>query len=243
MQVRTILYRALTSAVLTIGLCPFAVNAVAATTGGIVPINQSKVPFTITASGSYKLTSDLVVTDPTVSAITVLVPNVTIDLNGFSIMGGFRGINALLEPLITVTNGQISGMAQEGVVTGHSSRIERIRAFGNGRAGISCDDGCEITNCVVNNNSQAGIEVINFSSLYGRALVASNVVQYNGSVGIFVANGASLITGNVVNHNGGYGLQCGGMAGYSNNVFFENGGTPYNCVNMGQNICTGTSCP
>ncbi len=46
-------------------------RAVATTARGIVAINQSNIPYTIRSSGSYKLTTDLRVSDTSTSAITV----------------------------------------------------------------------------------------------------------------------------------------------------------------------------
>ncbi len=133
-------------------------------------------------------------------------------------------------------------MAQEGIITGHNSRIERVRLFGNGGDGVRCGDGCEVLHCVVNNNQGNGITISDFSA-NGRGVVSSNVVQYNAAAGIQMANGGGLVTGNSVNNNG-FGLICGNsQTGYSNNVFAANGAFPIGCVNMGQNVCSGAACP
>jgi hypothetical protein len=77
---------------------------------GVIEINQAKVkaggghfPFVITQPGSYRLTSNLDVTDATARASGVSaenttaisvptgVDNVTIDLNGFAILGPCAG--------------------------------------------------------------------------------------------------------------------------------------------------------
>jgi len=99
---------------------------------GVVLINQAKVntsggfPFKITHSGSYKLSGNLVVPANT-DAIDLLVDDVTIDLNGFTIQGpivcdngtgancapaasGFpAGISAPARIGVTVRNGHIRG--------------------------------------------------------------------------------------------------------------------------------------
>src|SRR6266700_7689406 len=60
---------------------------------GVVLINQSTVmaaggfPYTITQPGSYRLSGNLTVPDANTTAIQVMADNVTIDLNGFSIIG------------------------------------------------------------------------------------------------------------------------------------------------------------
>ena len=97
---KTTLTFGLAALVLVLGI--LATSARGATTGGgIITIDQSKIPFTINASGSYKLTSDLVETNQLVTPITINVPGVTIDLNGFSISGGSWGIYAAFAPLVT----------------------------------------------------------------------------------------------------------------------------------------------
>ena len=69
---------------------------------GVIEINQAKalagsvtagdnpgLPVFINESGSYRLTSDLV-PPPGIGAINIMSPNVTLDLNGFSILGKAR---------------------------------------------------------------------------------------------------------------------------------------------------------
>ncbi len=80
--------------VLAMIVTPFSAFAV----DGTVLINQSTVtamggfPYTITQSGSYKLSGNLVVPSG-LSGIVITVPNVTIDLNGFNIASlGFTSI-------------------------------------------------------------------------------------------------------------------------------------------------------
>jgi hypothetical protein len=91
--------------------CAFAVD-------GQVLINQSIVtalggfPYAITQPGSYKLSSGLLV-PPGVSAIQINTPNVTLDLNGFTINGQNQngitgGISFAADAsFVTILNGQI----------------------------------------------------------------------------------------------------------------------------------------
>ncbi len=233
---------------LVIGFGLLTTAARGATGGAVIAINQSKVPFTINTPGSYKLTSDLFESDPTIAPVTVTVSGVTIDLNGFSISGGSWGIYAAFAPLVTIQNGQVSGATDGGIITGHSSRIVGVRVFGTQGDGIDCADGCEVDHCIVNNNGQTGIRILD-TSQNGRAVVSSNVVQYNGAWGIVVGKGASLVTGNAINNTGvvpgfaGLAGFVGSTCAYSNNVFDANGALPAGCFNLGQNACTGTACP
>ena len=99
---------------------------------GTTLINQSTVmaaggfPYTITASGSYRLSGDLLVTNST--GINILAPNVTLDLNGFTIScsscSGFPGIVSNSVNM-TVMNGMISGFGGIEAPPGGHIRLAR----------------------------------------------------------------------------------------------------------------------
>src|SRR5436190_432567 len=55
--------------------------------GGVTPGDAPGFPVTISQRGSYRLASDLIVPNANTTAIVVNANNVTIDLNGFSIIG------------------------------------------------------------------------------------------------------------------------------------------------------------
>jgi hypothetical protein len=265
------IFRTLTAAVA--GLILLLAEGSALATDGVIEINQAKVlahggfPFTISGSGSYRLTSNLLVPNANTTAIKVNISDVTIDLNGFSIIGPGTagsgiGIDASSQHLITIYNGEVAGMGSNGIDTGHSSRIERVRLLVNRNNGIVCSDGCEISHNISNNNVGAGI------ALNGRGRVSSNVTQFNNDVGIFAgmnsvisdntvnnngkvgmaAYGGVTVRGNAVGHNGVFGLICYSSAsGYADNVFMGNStnvasGTAA-CVNLGQNLCDSAVCP
>ncbi len=76
-------------AILGISLPVFAVD-------GVIEINQAAVnaaggfPFVINTPGSYRLTGNLTVPAET-TAIQIAASQVTLDLNGFAILGPLRG--------------------------------------------------------------------------------------------------------------------------------------------------------
>jgi hypothetical protein len=157
---------------------------------GVIEINQASVkaaggfPFVISKSGSYRLTSNLDVTDATAraggslaeqtTAIQITAADVTIDLNGFEIKGPTscsgapapscsctpsggtgRGIDGSATVGVAVMNGTIRGMGSWGVLLGRQSRVERVRVVGNGDEGIM---GAEtVTNCTADGNGGSGI--------------------------------------------------------------------------------------
>jgi hypothetical protein len=127
-------------------------------------IDQSSVkaeggfPFKITKSGSYKLNSNLVV-PAGVDGIDILAPDVTLDLNGFSIIGqvvctgfgpvtcptattgiGINGSNAdeTEGPAdIKILNGAVRGMGSHGIfVSGDGSLVDKVSAQSNAGAGL-----------------------------------------------------------------------------------------------------------
>src|SRR5256885_13905531 len=63
------------------------INQSAALAGNVTPGDTPGFPVTISVSGSYKLSGNLTVPDANTSAIQISADHVTIDLNGFSIIG------------------------------------------------------------------------------------------------------------------------------------------------------------
>src|SRR5437660_214759 len=108
-------------------VCAFAVD-------GVVLINQSTVmaaggfPYIIAQPGSYRLSGNLVVPNTNTTAIQIDADNVTIDLNGFAITGPLpcfvcfpgsgNGIFGLNRNNITIKNGYIKGVGNNGVSIG-----------------------------------------------------------------------------------------------------------------------------
>jgi hypothetical protein len=80
-------------------------------------VEISTLPFNIVASGTYVLRKDLTLTGVDgggVSAITVTVPNVTIDFKGHTLSGnGYAGVEILANN-VTVKNGTIGELVPAG---------------------------------------------------------------------------------------------------------------------------------
>src|SRR6266404_299820 len=133
--------------ILAMALVPFCAFGV----DGMVLINQSTVmaaggfPYRITQPGSYRLSGNLTVPDVNATAIQVMADNVTIDLNGFSIIGpvvctGFpvqtcspnptflraSGVDGGSYSNITVVNGTVRGMGFYGILLqGQGGSVEK----------------------------------------------------------------------------------------------------------------------
>jgi hypothetical protein len=213
---------------------------------GTVLINQSTItnglpgcptgghfPIIICQSGSYRLSSNLTVPNTTTGAIDITADNVTIDLNGFSILGptvcsgspltcspnngtssgnGISSSNAN----IVVMNGQIKGMGINGIsLTGTKSRVQNIQATSNFNHGIFVGDSSLVSSCTVNSNGGAGI----FAN--GSDVVTGNLVSFNFN-GIISGNQAALISNNSVVSSLSVGIQVVCPSLISGNLVFLN---------------------
>jgi hypothetical protein len=209
----------------------YAVDGVAlidqthALAGGVTPGDAPGFPVTISLPGSYRLSGNLTVPDANTTAILITADNVTIDLNGFSIVGPTicmtdgrtascnstgtgDGVDAGSRTNITVINGTVRGMGNIGInIPGVGSfgfgdqgnkgaYVEKVHAVSNGGAGIVVTSGMVIGNAAISNGG-AGI----FSSL---GPVIGNTANYNGLDGIDVLFGAA--SGNTATGNFGFGI-------------------------------------
>jgi hypothetical protein len=195
-------------------VCAFAVD-------GVVLINQSTVvaaggfPYVIAQPGSYKLTGNLVCCTPANSnapvfmggAIQITAKNVTLDLNGFSIVGpssGFTvGIFAPVANHTTILNGSVSGFS-DGVTVQSFGRVQNMHVFNNDTDGIDAGPGSLIVGNVFEGNQVEGI------SVGAGSLVKDNTVSNSLGTGIF-ATCPSAIVANVA-------------SGSSVNIFTEGAG-------------------
>jgi parallel beta-helix repeat protein len=186
--------------------------------GAITPGDAPGFPITITQPGSYRLTANLTVPDLNTTAVEITADDVTLDLNGFSIMGPNvctpdpttcqsgpgLGVHAgslqfgIVPPnRVRVMNGTVRGMGLHGVrLMGEGTFVEKILAYSNGGPGIVVGDGSVIDS---------------FSSLNGGsgiigAILRGNNATRNKTLGIFVRGPGGVAIGNSAKVNGGYGI-------------------------------------
>ncbi len=196
--------------------------------GNVTPGDAPGFPITISKSGSYKLTADLVVPDLNTNGIVVTAPDVTIDLNGFGVrgpnsctignyghvsvcaQGNGHGVSGLTNN-ITVRNGTVKGMGGYGVKLWDGAEVEGVMATHNGENGIDINSGL-IRNCRAIWNGGIGIFV------QGSFTLGGSLVKGNKSHGVMTF-GNGLVTGNSLITNGDQELWVAGSGlGYSNNV-------------------------
>ena len=212
------------------------INQVCAANKGCFAGDSIGFPVTITQSGSYRLTGNLTVADVNTDAITVAygLKNVSIDLNGFAIMGpvqcshatplscptsGTGGGVRVLESesgdrgTIAVYNGTITGMGGWGIDASYSySSVHDLRVVGNASGGIR---GSRVHRAVVEFNGGS----VAISGSGSDASVSESHVNYNQGIGIFQV---STVTASVVNWNGGDGIYNGGTGTYVGNSVHRN---------------------
>ncbi len=215
------------------------INRLVADAGGVSEGDTPGFPVTLDRSGSYRLSGDLrVVGLPMPAEITVIevtADNVEIDLNGFIIdgatrctgaplscspIGPGRGIDASSATNVTVLNGTVRGMGNDGIALGRGGVVRGVRARENGGDGVQVGGGGLITECLLSSNGAAGAFV------FGPAtLLVGNVAGGNGGDGIHVRNGAT-IEGNTATINGGDGIEVEGEGGaVRENVVWGNSAT------------------
>jgi hypothetical protein len=194
---------------------------------GTIEINQAKVlaaggfPFVIsTTNTSYRLTGSLTVSS-NVDGIDVNASHVTIDMNGFSIVGPGSatsigaGINGTSQGALTVENGGLIIGFNFGVITGNNGIVRNVHANGDNFA-IETGSSTLITGTTANGNAFSGIAC----NGTGCAIVG-NTADGNGTCGV-CANDATT--------------------GYGQNVLNGNGTNNTNGTSMGNNVCgTGTT--
>lgn len=225
---------------LVLTLVALALGSPAYAVDGVVEINHAKAlagevttgdlagyPVTISEPGSYRLTSDLVVTSG-IDGIDIDADNVTVDLNGFTIFGSGEvglndGIAVGVQDNTEVRNGTIRGFLRHGIfsLVGTRTRVIDVRAISNFGSGIQLEGIGFVDGCVALDNSLWGIR----------------------------AGESSLVINSLVRGNNSHGLALSTSAGFRSNIATENNGGNANPQTsggseIGTNICgTNTTCP
>lgn len=200
------------------------INQICANGFGCFAGDNGGFPVQITESGSYRLTSDLDVSalsnpeNRTAIDLSNSALEVTIDLNGFSIIGpatctgtpvtsctptgtgdGIRTPVAT-NAAVTIKNGTIRGMGDTGIACGRNCIISNIHAVENAGFGFGNANGDSIIiNNILRRNGGSGMS--------GAGLIESNIAIGNGGDGIF-SNPGSRVIGNQSEDNDGNGIRC-----------------------------------
>jgi parallel beta-helix repeat protein len=175
------------------------------------PISPSTTPgdpfgvYVISQPGSYYLTGDIAGVAGK-AAIRVTAPSATIDMMGFSIIGGGNGIDAnQASEGVTVRNGHVRGTSGHGVLgysgaAGSPSHFECLSVVGASASGILPGNNSIVRWCQAINCAAVGIGAGN------RGLVESCIAIGCTNGGIYSGDGACIIRGCVIADNGGPGV-------------------------------------
>ncbi|HBA84487.1 MAG TPA: hypothetical protein DCZ95_10370 [Verrucomicrobia bacterium] len=125
-------------------------------------ISPDRLPQTITQPGDYRVTGPLAYAG-TSNGITVMANGVTIDLNGFALVGTVAGDHGIYQPAtyrdLTVRNGivrQWTGASSYGLLLeGSNTRVEDVQVL-NCNEAIQCGKAARVDRCTAIGNSTAG---------------------------------------------------------------------------------------
>ncbi len=200
---------------------------------GCFPGDPPGFPVTITESGSYRLTGNLVLPDENTTAIVYSAADVSLDFNGFTIRGvtecqqnpstllvfcalagSGRGIESLGNSTsLRVSNGSIHGVGNRAISLSdtNSAIIEDMVIRSSGSIGIHCGAACAVRNSRVELNLGHGISSLAAESRQATT-IDNVVVNSSGGDGIRCSNlgGSCLVRNSIVQWNQGRGYHAGG---------------------------------
>lgn len=243
---------------LLVAALAFGLASVAGAADGRRELSQAGAggtfPIHIGASGSYVLTSNLDLSAiPNESAISINagVHDVSIDLNGFSIVGpctgtpcaatSGNGIAGLSSDRVSVKNGTVRGMAGNGVLLGAGARLSDLVLEAHGADGAQLGDAAVLTRIVARANGQDGLDVdegstVNDCVAIGNAddgievdghgtVVTRSSARLNGGHGIYASTAETVISECNVSANTGTGIRTTHASSILHNMSTSNTGT------------------
>ena len=233
------------------------INQTCATELGCFSGDTPGFPVTINGAAgfSYRLTSNLVLPTPNTFGITITVPNISIDLNGFAIIsaacvgsttdctpasGGGNGISVSNTAYtgISVFNGSIIGMGNRGLsLIGDSHSVRGVQTRWNRGYGILVGNSSLVINSRSNFNGNDGIRTMRNS------IVRDSTASNNGGSGINAIEG-SIVSNNTTQENALAGILTTGVVKISGNVSMVNDGNGITagpaCIVQGNNVTSNT---
>jgi parallel beta-helix repeat protein len=173
-----------------------------------IPI--STLPFTINNPGSYYVTQNLTGVAAQNGITVNATSDVTIDLNGFSLIGVPGSLAGIQFPAgassMAVHNGTVRSWGGTGVsanATTVDSIFQNIRAIGNGSIGIRAGSGSLFKNCIASGNGGDGINA-GSNNVFDNCVANSNT----GSADGIDCSDGNVIKGCVANFNAETGIEA-----------------------------------
>jgi len=228
------------------------INQTCALQTGCFAGDSAGFPVTISAAGSYRLTSHLVIPNDDTDGIRISTSDVAIDLNRFAVIrSGCLDNNSICRPNsgngsgiettttdsrgVSVRNGSIVGLGSAGITLGEQALVRDVIVRWNGDDGIYVDVGSTVADCLVFGNGGDGIRADSGSTVVG------NTIYDNTGDGVETGTGAFVKT-NTLRNNTGVALRLGSQSAYRENVMTSNGGGCLSGgVSLGDNACNGAT--
>lgn len=181
-----------------------AAAATAPAEDGRFEISQSSIPLVITNSGSYVLTANITGAAGT-NGITVLADDVSIDLNGFSLIGVAGSLDGISVPTntyrsnIEVINGTVRAWGDDGVdlFTTSNSILSDLNISSNANAGAKAGFNSVVQRCRAFRNGGIPGPAPSSTNLLGQGIDVENgsiirqcIIWQNNSHGISAHSGS-----------------------------------------------------
>lgn len=181
--------------------------------------------FRITQSGSYYLTGNII-GEAGKSGIVIALGDVTLDLDGFAVIGTSGSLTGILVAGdgVSIHNGTIRNWGNDGVNlfsnTSEYCLLSDLRCIANGGNGISASNACVIRNCTSALNQSDGLLIgaggtitgctarVNSGrgySLSSRCVASHCTAEFNDTEGFLVGSGC-VISNCAVAGNGSVGI-------------------------------------
>lgn len=150
------------------------------------PPNGAAAVYVISRPGSYYLTQDLQGV-ASKSGIKITVSNVTLDLNGFAIVGAAGSRYGIEGPTrVAVSNGVVRNWELHGVLLAEEAVVTGLRSTANGGSGVFATNSSLVSGCVLSHNGTDGLWVQDGS------VVRDCAAASNGRDGFAATNGCTL---------------------------------------------------
>ena len=223
----------------------------------------TSLPYTISSPGSYYLIANLTGIAAT-SGIIVATNDVTIDLNGYALIGvpsstygiqisygmkniwikngiiknwGNTGLSADNSRNCKITDITASENAFVGLTMGYDTIVSRCTAYTNNLTGICVFEGSLVSECTAFGNG------IGIDSANGKSTISKCTSAYNTSTGITAGNGTTIADCTLANNGTGiagpYGCQIMNCTIYNN----ANGISVFGSCYIYNNDCVGNNGP
>ena len=237
------------------------INQASALAGNVTPGDAPGFPVTIGQPGSYRLSGNLIAPDFNTNVIEITASNVSIDLNGFAILGNNvctgssgvamsctagtsatgTGIYADIGTLIrniTIRNGSIQGMGAYGirVVNSRNVLINGINESNSGQIGMYVQFAV-VSESAVNSNGMLGL--LAQVSIVDRVTASGNYTPptVNSVAGGIFGYGSRVINCYMYENSIGLTVYDGSFTGNYMGLNMTDISNLNLSVNMGQNFC------